>query len=243
MDARCTPGTSAGRLSRYLLGTDDAGPRHAVGDPLRPAHLALSSASSSAVIACTIGASVGVARGLCRRPRRERRDAHRRPAALLPRDPDRARAARRCSGKGVDKVDHRAGRRAMGLLRPHGARHRRWSSGGANISRPRAASPLPKTRIVFRHLLPNCLPPLIVVATVQVAHAIALEATLSFLGVGVPVDRALARHADRQRLRLHAVRASTGSRSIPGIALVVAIVAINLVGDRLRDVLNPRLER
>ena len=40
---------------------------------------------------------------------------------------------------------------------------------------------------MFRHLLPNCLPPLIVVATVQVAHAIALEATLSFLGLGLPV--------------------------------------------------------
>ncbi len=46
---------------------------------------------------------------------------------------------------------------------------------------------LPPARIVFRHLLPNCLPPLIVVATVQVAAAIALEATLSFLGIGVPI--------------------------------------------------------
>jgi peptide/nickel transport system permease protein len=42
-------------------------------------------------------------------------------------------------------------------------------------------------RIVFRHLLPNCLPPMIVVATVQVAAAIALEATLSFLGLGLPI--------------------------------------------------------
>ena len=41
-------------------------------------------------------------------------------------------------------------------------------------------------RIVFRHLLPNCLPPMIVVGTVQVAHSIALEATLSFLGLGLP---------------------------------------------------------
>ena len=46
---------------------------------------------------------------------------------------------------------------------------------------------LPPSRIVFRHLLPNCLPPLIVVATVQVAAAIALEATLSFLGLGLPI--------------------------------------------------------
>ena len=46
---------------------------------------------------------------------------------------------------------------------------------------------LPASRIVFRHLLPNCLPPLIVVATVQVASAITLEATLSFLGLGLPI--------------------------------------------------------
>jgi len=50
-----------------------------------------------------------------------------------------------------------------------------------------AATPLSGGRIVFRHILPNCLPPLIVVVTVQVAHAIALEATLSFLGIGLPI--------------------------------------------------------
>jgi hypothetical protein len=46
---------------------------------------------------------------------------------------------------------------------------------------------LPRWRQVLRHLLPNCLPPLIVVATVQVAHAISLEATLSFFGLGLPI--------------------------------------------------------
>jgi hypothetical protein len=46
---------------------------------------------------------------------------------------------------------------------------------------------LPTSRILFKHLLPNVLPPLIVIATVQVAHAIALEATLSFLGLGMPI--------------------------------------------------------
>ena len=46
---------------------------------------------------------------------------------------------------------------------------------------------IPRWRVLFTHLLPNCLPPLIVIATVQVARAIALEATLSFLGLGVPV--------------------------------------------------------
>src|SRR5690606_38107581 len=48
---------------------------------------------------------------------------------------------------------------------------------------------LSASRILFRHIMPNCLPPLIVVATVQVAHAIALEATLSFLGLGLPITQ------------------------------------------------------
>ena len=55
--------------------------------------------------------------------------------------------------------------------------------------------------------------------------------------------RAVARAADRQRLPAPAVRASTGSACLPGVALLVTIVGINLVGDQLRDVLNPRLHR
>ena len=62
-----------------------------------------------------------------------------------------------------------------------------WSSATASTSRRPRASLCRHARIVFSHLLPNCLPPLIVVATVQIANAIALEATLSFLGIGVPI--------------------------------------------------------
>ena len=96
-------------------------------------------------------------------------------------------------------------------------------------------------RIMFRHLLPNCVPPLIVVGTVQIANAIALEATLSFLGVGVPITEPslgllIANGYDFLLSGRYWVSV------FPGIALVVTIVAINLVGDRLRDVLNPRLQ-
>ena len=96
-------------------------------------------------------------------------------------------------------------------------------------------------RIMFRHILPNCLPPLIVVATMQVAYAIALEATLSFLGLGVPITS--------PSLGLLIANGFTQLLSgkywisfFPGIALLITIVSINLVGDRLRDVLNPRLK-
>jgi peptide/nickel transport system permease protein len=104
------------------------------------------------------------------------------------------------------------------------------------------ATPLSARRVVFRHILPNCLPPLIVVATVQVANSIALEATLSFLGLGLPVSE-----PSLGMLIANGFQYMLSGRywiSIyPGIALIVMIVAINLVGDQVRDQLNPRLKR
>lgn len=101
---------------------------------------------------------------------------------------------------------------------------------------------LSHNRILFRHMLPNCLPPLIVVATVQVANAIALEATLSFLGLGLPVTQpSLGLLISNGFAFLMSGR--TWISLYPGVALLLTIVAINLVGDHLRDVLNPRLRR
>lgn len=102
--------------------------------------------------------------------------------------------------------------------------------------------PLGAPRVVLRHILPNCLPPLIVVATVQIASAISLEATLSFLGVGLPPTE-----PSLGMLIANGFQYLLSGRywiSIyPGVALIVLIVAINLVGDQLRDQLNPRLKR
>ena len=95
-------------------------------------------------------------------------------------------------------------------------------------------------RIVFRHILPNVMPPLIVVATVQVAHAIALEATLSFLGLGMPITSPSLGLLISNGFA-HLLSGKYWISVFPGIALLVTIVTINLVGDRLRDVLNPRL--
>ncbi len=104
------------------------------------------------------------------------------------------------------------------------------------------STPLKASRVVFRHILPNCLPPLIVVATVQVANSIALEATLSFLGLGLPVTE-----PSLGMLIANGFQYKLSGRywiSIyPGVALIVLIVAINLVGDQVRDQLNPRLRR
>jgi len=104
------------------------------------------------------------------------------------------------------------------------------------------STPLPGRTVVFRHILPNCMAPLLVVGTVQVASAISLEATLSFLGVGLPPTE-----PSLGMLISNGFQYMLSGRywiSIyPGVALIVLIVAINLVGDQIRDQLNPRLRR
>jgi peptide/nickel transport system permease protein len=101
---------------------------------------------------------------------------------------------------------------------------------------------LSPARIVFRHLLPNCLPPMIVVATVQVAAAIALEATLSFLGLGLPITEPSLGLLIANGYQ-YLLSGKYWISFFPGVALLVTIVSINLVADQLRDVLNPRLQR
>ncbi len=98
---------------------------------------------------------------------------------------------------------------------------------------------LPRHRIIFRHLLPNCLPPLIVVATVNVAFSITLEASLSFLGVGLPVTEPSLGLLIANGYE-YIITGDYWLSVYPGIALVVTIGSINLVADRLRDILNPR---
>ena len=124
----------------------------------------------------------------------------------------------------------------------------RTAHGAASVERSKEyveaalSTPLPAATVVFRHILPNCLPPLIVVATVQIANSIALEATLSFLGLGLPPTE-----PSLGMLIANGFQYMLSGRywiSIyPGIALIVLIVAINLVGDQVRDQLNPRLKR
>ena len=101
---------------------------------------------------------------------------------------------------------------------------------------------LSNLRIMLSHILPNCIPPLIVVGTLQTAHAISLEATLSFLGLGLPqTEPSLGLLIGNGFEYVH-----TGDYWIsifPGVALLITIVSINLVGDQLRDMFNPRLKK
>lgn len=101
---------------------------------------------------------------------------------------------------------------------------------------------IPQRRIVLRHMLPNCLPPLIVIGTLQVARAITLEATLSFLGLGVPVTEPSLGLLISNGYQ-YMLSGQYWISFYPGIALLVTIVSLNLVGDRLRDIFNPRLQK
>ncbi len=144
-------------------------------------------------------------------------------------------------GKGIDKI-------IIALVTVQWAYYARTVRGSALVERRKeyieAATclALSPQRIVFRHLLPNCLPPMIVIGTLETARAIALEATLSFLGVGLPQTS-----PSLGLLIANGFEYMMSGRYwisfFPGVALLLTIVSINLVGDQLRDVLNPRLEK
>lgn len=95
-------------------------------------------------------------------------------------------------------------------------------------------------RILFRHLLPNCLPPVIVIGTMQVANAISAEATLSFLGIGLPITEPSLGLLIANGYQL-LMSGEYWISVYPGVLLLVLVFSINIVGDRLREVLNPRL--
>jgi peptide/nickel transport system permease protein len=144
-------------------------------------------------------------------------------------------------GQGIDKI-------VVALVAVQWAYYARTARAAALVERRKeyieaaVALALPDARIIFRHLLPNCLPPLLVLGAVQVAAAITLEATLSFLGLGLPITE--------PSLGLLIANGFTYLLSghywislFPGIALLAAVISINLVADRLRDVLDPRQRR
>ena len=101
---------------------------------------------------------------------------------------------------------------------------------------------LSKFRIIIFQLLPNCLPPLIVVMTIEIGHAIALEATLSFLGVGLPITKPSLGLLISNGYE-YMLYGKYWISMFPGIALLILILTINVVGDQLRDILNPRLKQ
>jgi len=239
MDSKLAPGADALNGGTYWLGTDDQG-RDMLSGIFYGLRISLTVGAASTAIALAIGLALGMlgayAGGWLDALIMRIADLQLSfPAILI------ALILLAILGKGVDKV-------VIALVSVQWAYYARTIRGSALAERRReyieAAQclALPQSRIIFRHLLPNAFPPLVVVATVQVAHAIALEATLSFLGVGVPITE--------PSLGLLIANGYGFMLSgkywvafYPGVALLIAIVAINLVGDQLRDVMNPRLKR
>jgi peptide/nickel transport system permease protein len=98
---------------------------------------------------------------------------------------------------------------------------------------------MPQSRIVFRQILPNCLAPVIVLASIMVATAILIEAGLAFLGLGDPNVMSWGKMIGDGR---DALRTAWYLSAIPGVAILLTVLALNLVGEGLNDALNPRLE-
>jgi peptide/nickel transport system permease protein len=239
MDGRMEPGTVGGAGFTYWLGTDDQG-RDMLSGIMYGLRISLMVGAGSAIIACLVGASLGMLAAY----------AGGRTDSLIMRLVDlqlsfpailAALMILAFLGKGILNV-------VFALVIVEWAYYARTVRGSALVERRReyieAAQclALPTRRIIFRHLLPNCLPPLIVVGTMQVARAIALEATLSFLGLGVPITEPSLGLLISNGYE-YMLSGKYWISFYPGIALLVTIVSINLVGDQLRDVLNPRLKR
>lgn len=95
-------------------------------------------------------------------------------------------------------------------------------------------------RIMFRHILPNTLSPILVISTVQIANAIISEASLSFLGLGMPVSQPSLGSLISSGFE-YIFSGAWWITVIPGLVLIVLVLVMNLLGDWMRDVLNPKL--
>jgi len=141
-------------------------------------------------------------------------------------------------GRGVDKV-------VIALVVVQWAHYARIMRGRALQERRKeyieAAQNLgfPAWRIMLFHLMPNCLSPVMVFATIQIATAIVLEATLSFLGVGVPVTEPSLGLLIASGFE-YLLSGDYWISMFPGIALLLLILSINIIGDRMRASLDPR---
>lgn len=239
LDARLPPGEKSGTGMTFVLGSDDQG-RDMLSAIFYGLRISLGVGISATLAAVGIGLSLGLIAAY----------AGGKTDSLIMRLVDLqlsfpailvALVLLAVLGQGVDKV-------IIALIAVQWAYYARTVRSTALVERNKEyveaarCLRLKPSRILFRHILPNCLPPLIVVATVQVAHAISLEAALSFLGLGLPITQPSLGLLISNGFS-YLLSGKYWISFYPGVALLLTIMSINLVADHLRDVLNPRLAR
>jgi peptide/nickel transport system permease protein len=239
LDSRLPPGEKSGTGMTFVLGSDDQG-RDMLSAIFYGLRISLGVGISATLAAVAIGLSLGLIAAY----------AGGKTDSLIMRLVDLqlsfpailvALVLLAVLGQGVDKV-------IIALIAVQWAYYARTVRSTALVERNKEyveaarCLRLSPARILFRHILPNCLPPLIVVATVQVAHAISLEAALSFLGLGLPITQPSLGLLISNGFS-YLLSGKYWISFYPGVALLLTIMSINLVADHLRDVLNPRLAR
>ena len=239
LDSRLSPGDKMLNGTVARLGTDGAG-RDVLSAIIFGLRTSLVVAICSAVIALTIGLFIGLIAGFYG----GKIDAFLMrvvdiqlsfPAILV------ALVLLALLGKGIDKV-------IIALAIVQWAIYARTVRATAIVERNKeyiqAASclGLSNFRIIWKHLLPNSISPLIVLATLQTAHSISIEATLSFLGVGVPITEPSLGSLISNGFDF-ILSGAYWITLFPGLMLLATVAAINIFGDQLRVVLNPRVNK
>lgn len=239
LDGRLEPGEEMFDGTIAWLGTDGAG-RDVLSSILYGLRTSLTVAISSALVALAIGLSVGLTSAFYG----GRLDAFLMrvvdiqlsfPAILV------ALVLLALLGKGVDKV-------VIALAIVQWALYARTVRAAAMVERRKeyfeAATclELSNARIIWKHLLPNSVSSLIVLATLQTAHSISIEATLSFLGVGVPITEPSLGSLISNGFD-YILSGAYWITFFPGIMLLATVAAINIFGDQLRAIINPRLSK
>ncbi|MGV6890309.1 ABC transporter permease [Rhodophyticola sp. SM2404] len=239
LDGRLAPGEEMVDGTIAWLGTDGAG-RDVLSSILYGLRTSLTVAISSAAVALAIGLSVGLTSAFYG----GRIDAFLMrvvdiqlsfPAILV------ALVLLALLGKGIDKV-------IIALAIVQWALYARTVRAAAMVERRKeyfeAATclELSNARIIWKHLLPNSVSSLIVLATLQTAHSISIEATLSFLGVGVPITEPSLGSLISNGFD-YILSGAYWITFFPGIMLLATVAAINIFGDQLRAIINPRLSK
>ncbi|RAX40293.1 ABC transporter permease [Rhizobium tropici] len=235
-EASSPPGTSGSGGYLYLLGTDGLG-RDIVSCILYGLRISLIVSVTSAAIAALIGLTAGVSAAYFGKwvdiaIMRLVDLQLSLPTILI------ALIAIVTLGPGMDRI-------ILALIIAQWATYARLARG---IALSEAGKPymdaarllrMPTSRIIFRHLLPNSIAPAVTLIPIEIGHAVALEATLSFLGLGVPLDKPSLGSTVANGFQ-YLLTGQYWISLFPGLALFGLIASINLVGEDIRRRLDPR---